>query len=272
MEAPPNTDRPVRNAPAVGEPMQAYREVAQAVIASAVTDLVKGRARAEEAYQFLCGAGDDHRAMLEFWCFVAEYSADQVMSTVRARSLYAWRVWWLAEGKHRLQQIQTRLEQMRPRFVSVNAGIGSLVTEEERDGRWRVMATGGLKGKHRLQQIQTRLEQMRPRFVSVNAGMASPEHLAILKRGVEEWNAWRREHGEICPERSGANLCATTLREANLHKVHLDGDNLGGADVNLANLSRATLREAPLRGKPQRAPAAVPPEAYELGRPDPTRL
>lgn len=104
-EEPPNTDGPARNFLTVGEPMQAYREVAQAVIASAVTDLVKGRARAEEAYQFLCGASDDNRAMLEFWCFVAGYSPALVVSTTRARSMCAWRVWWLAQGKHRLQQI-----------------------------------------------------------------------------------------------------------------------------------------------------------------------
>ena len=24
--------------------------------------------------------------------------------------------------------------------------------------------------------------------------MANPEHLAILKQGVEKWNAWRKEH------------------------------------------------------------------------------
>ena len=54
--------------------MQAYRKVAQAVIARAVTDLVKGTAHAEEAYQFLCGVSDDNRAMLEFWCSVAGYT------------------------------------------------------------------------------------------------------------------------------------------------------------------------------------------------------
>ena len=106
MEGPPNTDGPVRNFYAGGEPMQAYREVAQAVIASAVTDLVKGRTRAEEAYQFLCGAGDDNRAVLKFWCFVAGYTPDQVMSTARARSVCAWPTWWLTDGKHRLKQIQ----------------------------------------------------------------------------------------------------------------------------------------------------------------------
>ena len=147
MEERPNTDGPVRNFPVVGEQMQAYRVVAQAVIASAVTDLVKGRTRAEEAYQFLCGAGDDSRAMLEFWCFVAGYSPDQVMSTARARSMCAWRIWWLAEGKHRLQQIQSRLEHLRPRFGSVSAEIGPLATEEECDA-WRpVLSTGGLDGE-----------------------------------------------------------------------------------------------------------------------------
>jgi len=55
------------------------------------------------------------------------------------------------------------------------------------------------------------------------------------------WNAWRTEHWEIWPELSGANLCAKTLREANLSKADLYGGNLGGAD-----LSRATLREAHL--------------------------
>lgn len=147
MEEPLNTDEPVRNFPAVGEPMQAYREVAQAVIASAVTDLVKGRARAEEAYQFLCGASDDNRAMLEFWCCVAGYSPDPVMSTARARSMCAWRVWWLDQGKYRLQQMQNRLEQMRPRFVSMSTWIGPRVTEEERNGWRAVLSTGDLNGE-----------------------------------------------------------------------------------------------------------------------------
>ncbi len=127
--------------------MRAYREVAEAVIASAVTDLVKGRTRAEEAYQFLCGASDDNRAILEFWCVVAGCSPDQVMSTARARSVCAWRIWWRAHGKHRLKQIQDHLEEMRPRFMSVNAGSGPLVTKEERDG-WRpVLSRGGLNGE-----------------------------------------------------------------------------------------------------------------------------
>ena len=43
VEGPPNTDGPARKLSAIGEPMQAYREVAHAVITSAVLDLINGR-------------------------------------------------------------------------------------------------------------------------------------------------------------------------------------------------------------------------------------
>jgi hypothetical protein len=97
--------------------MQAYQEVARAVIASAVKDLVKGKLRAEEAYQFLCGVGDNNRTVLKFWCIVAGYSPDQVMSMIQGRSAWAWKVWWRAHGADRLKEIQTQLEKMRPRFI-----------------------------------------------------------------------------------------------------------------------------------------------------------
>ena len=29
--------------------------------------------------------------------------------------------------------------------------------------------------------------------------MANPEHLEILKQGVEQWNKWREEHPEVRP-------------------------------------------------------------------------
>jgi hypothetical protein len=36
--------------------------------------------------------------------------------------------------------------------------------------------------------------------------MANDEHVAILKKGVEAWNVWRRGKPDICPDLSGANL------------------------------------------------------------------
>ena len=28
--------------------------------------------------------------------------------------------------------------------------------------------------------------------------MANPEHLAVLKQGVEQWNKWKKEHPDVC--------------------------------------------------------------------------
>jgi uncharacterized protein YjbI with pentapeptide repeats len=81
----------------------------------------------------------------------------------------------------------------------------------------------------------------------------NPDHLKILRQGVEVWNAWRKEnllyvrpdlrgadlHGR---DFSGANLLWTDLREANLYGADLSGANLRGAilvgtDIRGANLT-----------------------------------
>jgi hypothetical protein len=83
--------------------------------------------------------------------------------------------------------------------------------------------------------------------------MANPEHLAILRKGVEAWNQWRIEHTDIVsPDLSGASLGEMDLRKANLRKsnlsgVHLSASNLSAAYVGGANLSSANLRWANLR-------------------------
>src|SRR5271157_2103626 len=66
--------------------------------------------------------------------------------------------------------------------------------------------------------------------------MANPEHLKILKQGVEQWNKWRKEHPEMRPSLSGADLT-----DADLHGADLSGAKLIKADLNKANLSRASL-------------------------------
>jgi hypothetical protein len=96
--------------------------------------------------------------------------------------------------------------------------------------------------------------------------MANPEHLKILKQGVEAWNNWRRENQSIVPELnnvdlngadlhgadlsradlswadlSWANLTAANLTAANLTAANLDGANLDGASLDLADLNRADL-------------------------------
>jgi hypothetical protein len=71
--------------------------------------------------------------------------------------------------------------------------------------------------------------------------MVDQEHLAILKQGVEAWNAWRKENQGIPPLLVGVNLIGTLLRGADFR-----GGSLTGANLRRANLRRADLREANL--------------------------
>ena len=77
--------------------------------------------------------------------------------------------------------------------------------------------------------------------------MANPEHLAILKQGVEKWNRWRKED----PSRPGNGYAYPDLREADLRgadvsKADFDGTDLCGANLKGANLSEANLHGADL--------------------------
>jgi hypothetical protein len=68
--------------------------------------------------------------------------------------------------------------------------------------------------------------------------MANPEHLELLRRGVEVWNAWRAIERSTKPDLSGADL-----RGADLIKADLSGANLSSALFIKADLSWATLRK-----------------------------
>lgn len=68
--------------------------------------------------------------------------------------------------------------------------------------------------------------------------MANEEQLAILKRGVDEWNRWRVSHPKEFIDLSGADLNFQNLR----------GVDLIGADLHGANLTEVNLRDAKLRG------------------------
>lgn len=92
--------------------------------------------------------------------------------------------------------------------------------------------------------------------------MANPEHLAILKQGVEVWNKWFEKNRNIQPDLSGidlrraqlkeiklwqANLEDTDFYEANLIGSYLIGANLAYTDFQQAELRRATLSGTDLR-------------------------
>ena len=88
--------------------------------------------------------------------------------------------------------------------------------------------------------------------------MANPEHLKILKSGVDKWNEWRKENRDVRADLIGAdlskanfigaNLSEAILREANLNGANLNGANLSRANLSKANLSVAILSEAILFG------------------------
>jgi hypothetical protein len=78
--------------------------------------------------------------------------------------------------------------------------------------------------------------------------MANPEHLAILKQGVEAWNAWYNQHRAIELDLTNPTLSIDDVLEANLAEIALNVANLSGANLRGANLCGAILVGANLRG------------------------
>jgi hypothetical protein len=86
--------------------------------------------------------------------------------------------------------------------------------------------------------------------------MANDEHVAMLKKGVDAWNAWRAQNFHIRPDLAGAlfhgaNLSGANLSGASLFRAYLSGATLSradllGADLRKADLFRADLSEANL--------------------------
>jgi hypothetical protein len=77
--------------------------------------------------------------------------------------------------------------------------------------------------------------------------MANPEHLAILKLGVEAWNAWRQESDET-PDLSETDLSKMYLDRADLVEADLSRTNLSWAHLTYAILFRTNLAGANLVG------------------------
>ena len=71
--------------------------------------------------------------------------------------------------------------------------------------------------------------------------MANPEHLEILKQGVEKWNEWRNINPGVIPDLGEANLKHLNLQGVNFNKAYLNAANLDGASLNQADLSEAEL-------------------------------
>lgn len=68
--------------------------------------------------------------------------------------------------------------------------------------------------------------------------MANENHVALLRQGVEVWNAWREDYPDVVPD----------LRNSLLGGANLKGARLDRAGFNRAILSHCNLQEARLRG------------------------
>ena len=74
--------------------------------------------------------------------------------------------------------------------------------------------------------------------------MANPEHLNILKQGVEVWNRWRKKNPDVVPDLSEAVLQRANLSYVNLSKAILTRANFSDAVLFYANLFKTVLHGA----------------------------
>src|ERR1051326_4141576 len=85
--------------------------------------------------------------------------------------------------------------------------------------------------------------------------MANPEHLAILKQGVDVWNKWKARTktigfmGDLSGEDfSGSSFITADLRGVGLEYTNLHAASFVDADLSMARLHGANLSESLLVG------------------------
>lgn len=78
--------------------------------------------------------------------------------------------------------------------------------------------------------------------------MANSKHLAELKKGIKNWNRWRRENPGIIPDLRKADLRGFDLSFINFRDAKLVETRFSGACLHSANLSKADLSFSKLVG------------------------
>lgn len=76
--------------------------------------------------------------------------------------------------------------------------------------------------------------------------MINPEHLDILKQGVDVWNKWRERNPAVIPDLTGGNFFRLNLAGVNFSRSYLNGANLRYSNLTRADLSGAQLTLANL--------------------------
>jgi len=78
--------------------------------------------------------------------------------------------------------------------------------------------------------------------------MANPEHIEILKQGVEHWNKWRDENPEIEPDLSGVDFQKVYTISSKSEIIDLSGSNFNKVDLTRAYIGRTNLSNSSLIG------------------------
>jgi uncharacterized protein YjbI with pentapeptide repeats len=78
--------------------------------------------------------------------------------------------------------------------------------------------------------------------------MANPEHLKILRQGVEAWNVWRKEHNSVKIDLSSADLREIEVSGSDFSKADLRAANLSDIQTSDSSFEGANLQEAILNG------------------------
>jgi uncharacterized protein YjbI with pentapeptide repeats len=74
--------------------------------------------------------------------------------------------------------------------------------------------------------------------------MPNEQHLAILNKGKDAWDRWRKKHSNIYPDLSDMNFDAANFWDADFSKANLNRTSLSGANLRGANFSGARLIDA----------------------------
>lgn len=77
--------------------------------------------------------------------------------------------------------------------------------------------------------------------------MANPEHVALVKTGVEAINGHAAEHEKTPLDLAAADLHGMDLRDAILKSAKLRGADLHDADLRNASLNSSDMRDCDLR-------------------------
>jgi uncharacterized protein YjbI with pentapeptide repeats len=78
--------------------------------------------------------------------------------------------------------------------------------------------------------------------------MSNSEHSSLIRKGVKEWNAWRKEDEHSHPDLRYVDLIGADLHNANFSSTDFNHSNLSGANLNNAFFYDSNLRETNLSG------------------------